>query len=272
MIRPFRRVSCVVVVLVASAVSAAAQTPRAMTIVDLINVPRLGEPQISPDGSAVVFVRTDPDWKANKRIGHIWRADTAGRQVVQMTAGEEGETTPRWSPDGRSVAFVAKRPGKDAAQVFIIGMDGGEARAVTSHDTAVSNIAWSPDGKAIYFLASDPKIRRRTGARKGERRCVRVRRELRAAASLEGECRHEGRDPSHDRRDVGSGLSDVAGRREDRVPARPQPALRRCGAWRNLADGGGRLGRDAADDERHWRERGGAVARQFAGPVRCCRE
>lgn len=131
--------------------------PRAMSIVDLINVPLIATPQISPDGSQVLYVKSDADWKSNKRITHVWRAAAGSRDVVQMTNGGDGETLPRWSPDGKSIAFVAKRAGDEVAQIYLLPASGGEAVRVTSHDTAVSAIAWNGDGTSLFFLASEPK-------------------------------------------------------------------------------------------------------------------
>jgi len=136
-----------------------AQTPRPMTLVDLINLPQISDPQISGDGRQVLFVRSEANWKADRRIGHIWRVNSDGAGAVQMTNGTDGESSPRWSPDGKTVAFLAKRGTEpDAAmQIYLMPDAGGEARALTSHATAVSNITWSPDGSTIYFRAADPK-------------------------------------------------------------------------------------------------------------------
>ena len=95
----------------------AASGPRPMTIVELIDVPRISEPQLSPDGTQIAFLRSDADWDANKRIAHVWRVVLATGELTQLTAGAEGETSPRWSPDGRTLAFVAKRTGDDVAQI-----------------------------------------------------------------------------------------------------------------------------------------------------------
>jgi len=130
-----------------------------MTLVDLINLPQISDPQLSPDGRQIVFVQSDANWKLDKRITHLWRVNADGSRLIQMTSGADGENDPRWSPDGSSIAFVAKR-GADpdaVAQVFVIGTGGGEARQVTTHATAVSNIEWSRDGATIYFRAADPK-------------------------------------------------------------------------------------------------------------------
>ena len=145
-----------VIVLVA-ALSVSAQGLRPMTVVDLINVPSVRDPQLSPDGSQLLYVRSDADWKANKRISHIWRVNADGTGSIQLTSHIEGESSPRWSPDGRTIAFLAKRGEEEHEQIYLIPNIGGEARPLTSHASAGSNISWSPDGESIYFLAADPK-------------------------------------------------------------------------------------------------------------------
>jgi dipeptidyl aminopeptidase/acylaminoacyl peptidase len=149
-------VAALIVLLGATAV-VRTQSPRPMGIVDLLNVPRLTDPELSPDGRDVLFTRSDADWKLGKRVTHIWRARIDGSQTVQLTSGAEGETAPRWSPDGKTVAFTAKRGADEFTQLYLLPADGGEARPLTTHATAVSDIAWTPDGAALYFKAPDAK-------------------------------------------------------------------------------------------------------------------
>jgi dipeptidyl aminopeptidase/acylaminoacyl peptidase len=150
-----RRHACLLGAL--SLLPAAALAQQPMSIVDLLSVPVVSTPQLSPDGTQVVYVQADANWAANKRVSHLWRVRTDGTGAAKLTAGEDGETQPRWSPDGRWIAFVAKRDGAETAQIQLLPMDGGEAQALTAHATAASSPAWSPDGRYVYFMAEEAK-------------------------------------------------------------------------------------------------------------------
>jgi dipeptidyl aminopeptidase/acylaminoacyl peptidase len=128
---------------------------RPMTLVDLAEVPRILDVQLSPDGRSVVYTLTRADWKANRPMPHIWRQAIGGGAPIQLTNGEAGELSARWSPDGRSVLFLTR--GEADTQVYVIPMEGGEAQPLTKHATAVSQAVWAPDGASVYFLASDPR-------------------------------------------------------------------------------------------------------------------
>jgi dipeptidyl aminopeptidase/acylaminoacyl peptidase len=128
-----------------------------MSAVDLLEVPRLGDPQLSPDGTQVLYVVSEASWKANRPLGHVHRVNADGTAARQMTRGAEGETSPRWSPDGKQIAFLSKRPGAEPTQIFVMAADGGEGAALTSHPTAVRNIQWARDGSGLFFLAAEPK-------------------------------------------------------------------------------------------------------------------
>jgi dipeptidyl aminopeptidase/acylaminoacyl peptidase len=143
--------------LLAASAAVRSQTPRPMGIVDLLNIPRLSDPQLSPAGRDVLYTRADADWKSGRRVSHIWRAAIDGGQPVQLTSGAEGESGPRWSPDGKTIAFTAKRGDNEFAQIYLLPVDGGEARQLTTHASAASELAWAPDAASIYFKAPDAK-------------------------------------------------------------------------------------------------------------------
>ena len=150
------RIGFAAALMVATQLLASAQAPRPMTLVDLLNVPSLTDPQLSPDGRQILYVLGRADWKANRRVGQIWRANADGTGALQLTAGADDASSPRWSADGTTIAFVARRAAPQP-QIHLIANSGGEARQLTRHVTGVSNLSWSPDGAFIYFTAADPK-------------------------------------------------------------------------------------------------------------------
>jgi dipeptidyl aminopeptidase/acylaminoacyl peptidase len=129
------------------------ETKRPITADDLLTLQNVGDPQISPDGARVAFVRTVTDLDKNKYRGEIWLvpADGSG-PPCRFTGGKDSAGEPRWSPDGARLAFVSDRE-DEAAQVFIIPADGGEALALTHLEPgSVQGLRWSPDGAKIAFL------------------------------------------------------------------------------------------------------------------------
>src|SRR5438132_13344607 len=81
-------------------------TPRPMKLVDLLDVPSLGDPQLSPDDREALYVLSAADWKADRTVTHIWRTNADGTGApVQMTNGPRGESEPRWPPHSRMIPF-----------------------------------------------------------------------------------------------------------------------------------------------------------------------
>ncbi len=132
--------------------AAAQQTP--FGIDDAINLTRVSNPRISPDGERVLFSRSELDWEENERITALWVVNADGSDARRFTS-EDGDSGARWSPDGRWVAFLRSTGGEDRTrQVFIMRTDGGEARALTEHPTAVRSFQWG-DANSIFYLAND---------------------------------------------------------------------------------------------------------------------
>src|SRR5215217_4352406 len=94
----------------------AAQSGRAMTIDDLIGAVRVADPQLSPDGRTVVYMRTTTDMKSGKRNADLWSVPAEGGTAKELLGGEKSENTPRWNPTGKQLAFISTRDGE--AQVY----------------------------------------------------------------------------------------------------------------------------------------------------------
>ncbi len=122
------------------------------SVYDMVAMERLGDPRPSPDGQWVVFTRRAWDPAANKATTNLWLASLDGRTVRQLTATPQvADSSPVWSPDGRTVAFVSTRGGSQ--QIWTIRLDGGEARPLAKLPVDVDNLRWSPTGEHIAFSA-----------------------------------------------------------------------------------------------------------------------
>ena len=122
---------------------------------DFLQLRGIQDPQFSPDGMRVAFVVTDP-LTGQHRTRHIWVYDLKSKAARQFTYSEKSETSPRWSPDGKQLAFLSGRGGEQQ-QVFVMRVDGGEAAALTKSKESVGAFEWAPDGREIAFLAADAK-------------------------------------------------------------------------------------------------------------------
>lgn len=126
-----------------------------MTTDDALDMVRVGGALISPDGSWVLFSKSDLDWDENERNTTWWRVPSDGSEEPWRFIGEEGGSSFQFSPDGRWLSFT--RSVDDKSQLFLMRTDGGEAQQLTEHETAVGSYSWSPDGSTIVFVAVDPR-------------------------------------------------------------------------------------------------------------------
>lgn len=175
-------------------------TPRA-----LLEAKRLHDPRLHPHGMHVAFVVEEADFDESRFVSHLWMTwflppkerevpigvfsadgslmeteDIEDDLTRQLTFSREGEFNPKWSPDGRYLAFLSARPDETEPipddedddpkdQVWVLPFDGGEARCITSAKEGVLDYEWMPDGRSLLFLAPEPRPRPIESVRKEER-------------------------------------------------------------------------------------------------------
>ena len=133
--------------------ASAAPAGRPMSLDDLLTAVRVADPQVSPDGRQVAFVRTTTDLAGGKRDAEVWIVPADGSAPPrQITRSEKTDEAPRFSPDGKTLAFISARGG--APQVYLLDLAGGEPRKLTDLAAGVQDpLVFSPDGKRLAFVS-----------------------------------------------------------------------------------------------------------------------
>ncbi|HEY7911282.1 MAG TPA: S9 family peptidase [Blastocatellia bacterium] len=144
-----RQVKLLLAVILLFTGQAAAQK-RAFSIEDLGRIKSISEVSVSPDGKSILYVVTASDLPRAKRASQVWRMDIDGRNAREVTQPDSGASSPRWSPDGRSILFISAKEG--SSNLYIMPAAGGEARRLTNISTGISDPLWSPDGRWIAFV------------------------------------------------------------------------------------------------------------------------
>ncbi|MET0259790.1 MAG: S9 family peptidase, partial [Gaiellaceae bacterium] len=121
---------------------------RPLVPADVLSLKDVADPQLSPDGHWVAFTVKTLRAKEDDADVDVYMVPFAGGDALRVTASDEPETRPRFSPDGRHLAFLSERDQKHT-QVFLLDRRGGEAARLTDYPGSVSDLAWSPDGKRL---------------------------------------------------------------------------------------------------------------------------
>jgi len=133
-----------------------------LTVEEVMKDRAASQVQVSADGSKIVFVVSSPDYKLDVYRRNIFLSDAASGQTLQLTNGPRSDFYPRWSPDGKQIAFLSERSEgteaegkKPKTQIWVISVGGGEAQKLTDAEEGVSAFEWSPDGKSVAYLSAD---------------------------------------------------------------------------------------------------------------------
>jgi len=129
----------------------AAPARAPLTADDFYRIQSLSDPRVSPDGAWVAYVVTTNEREPDEARSAIWMVSWDGSQRVALTAPADGIGKPRWSPDGRYLAFLSTPAGSEKGQIMLLDRRGGDARPLTSATGDISEYAWSPDGKRLAF-------------------------------------------------------------------------------------------------------------------------
>ena len=141
--------------LVAITPPANAQAKRPLRSGDLYHIKDVRDPQISPDGGWVAYTVSTIDSAKDKSDNDVWMTSWDGATTIRVTSSPESDSTPRWSPDGRYLAFLSGRQEGKGAQIWLLDRRGGEAQRVSQLRGGVSEFAWSPDSKRMILVVDE---------------------------------------------------------------------------------------------------------------------
>lgn len=137
--------------LLASVSAMSAVTPKPLTFAALMQVQRIADPQISPDGKWIAYTVTSVDKEKNSKDSNIWILPVSGGEARQITRTPASDTRPRWSPDSKSIAFVSAQSG--TSQIYVLPLDGATPKQITKVETGAGGVLFSPDGRNLLFTS-----------------------------------------------------------------------------------------------------------------------
>ncbi len=150
-----RHATALCIVLFAASSGAQSGAHRPLRASDLLALRTVNDPQVSPDGAWVAYTVSTVEEAKDKSDTDIWMTSWDGTQTIRVTSTPESESSPRWSPDGRYLAFVSGRQDGKGGQVWLLDRRGGEAQRLTLLKGGVSDFAWSPDATRLVVVLDE---------------------------------------------------------------------------------------------------------------------
>src|ERR1700761_1162589 len=134
---------------------------RVLSPDDFYNIQIVSDAQVAPDGKWVAYLVSQNDRTADEGRGSIWMVSWDGQERVQLTNPAHEIGPPRWSPDGRYLAYTSVPPGGDKSQIMLLDRRGGEPKALTTVTDDIQSFEWSPDGKRLVVVIDQgpPKVK-----------------------------------------------------------------------------------------------------------------
>jgi dipeptidyl aminopeptidase/acylaminoacyl peptidase len=130
---------------------------RPVTLDDQYALRDVSEPAVSPDGAWVAYTVETIDPKEDESQSDVWMTSWDGQRTLRLTTSKQGESMPRFSPDGQYLAFLSGRGDDDEIdQIWLLNRSGGEAEKISDFKGGVTDYVWSPDGKRLAVVAKDP--------------------------------------------------------------------------------------------------------------------
>lgn len=134
-------------------------TQNLLEPVDIFDIEYVSDPQVSPDGSQIIYTRNFKDIMSDKNLSNLWIIDTNGTVNRPLTTGNQNDRSARWSPDGNKIVYLSNKDGK--TQIYLRWMDSGSESKLSNVQNSPARLSWSPDGKWIafsMFVDGKPKV------------------------------------------------------------------------------------------------------------------
>ena len=140
--------------IITGSVSSFAQMSDVMEPLDVFELEFVSDPQISPDGKKIIYVRNFKDIMSDRNLSNLWVIDVDGRNNRPITTGNQNDYSPRWSPDGSQIVYVSNKDGK--SQIYRRWLDTSDESKLSNLQHGPGNISWSPNGKMLAFTMFVP--------------------------------------------------------------------------------------------------------------------